>query len=99
MRILKINDQEHTVDGMLDGFNIHQKPSSNVEYFGDNGNEIFIQFKNGSCYIYKGILKEHIQQMYEADSIGKFISALSKLYPYITIKQRLVNTVIETTKP
>lgn len=95
MRKLKINNQDCTVDAMLDGFTIDQKPSSNVGYFGDNGNDIFIQFKNGGSYLYKSVLKEHIEQMYQAESIGTFISILSKAYTYAPIKQRLVNIAVE----
>lgn len=89
MRKIKINNQECKVDEILEGFSIYQKPSSNVQYFGDNGIDVFVQFKSGS-YIYKGVLKEHIEQMHQAESIGKFISQLGKVYHYVPVQYPLV---------
>lgn len=94
MNNVKINNQECTIDELIGGFSVHQKPSSNVDFFGDNGTDVFIQFKNGGSYIYKNVSSEHIKQMYDAESIGRFISVLSKNYTYVPVKKVLVKVVM-----
>lgn len=92
-----INNNQYQVDELLEGFTINQKPSSNVMFFGDNGTDVFVQFKSG-CYIYKGVLKEHIEQMHQADSIGRFVSFLGKIYQYEPVQYPLVTPIHEPAK-
>lgn len=95
MRKIIINDQPCTVDSQLSGYEILSKPSSNVEFYGTDGQNIFIQFKNGSSYLYLNVTKDTINAMYLAESIGKFISFLSKNYTYTKVEGKLVNIVKE----
>jgi hypothetical protein len=86
-----INVAEHQVDSLLDGYEIAQKPSSNIDYYGSNGKDtIFIQFKNGVSYLYLNVDKASIDQMQAAESIGKFIGTLSKKYTYTKVDRKLV---------
>lgn len=80
MRQQEINGQLVNVKEALDHFIIKQKPSSNVEYFGYGPNsDIFIQFKNGSSYIYKNDNQLLVKEMLETESIGKFVPSLKGL--------------------
>jgi hypothetical protein len=79
MEQYKIIVEEHVVDEKLKGFDIMQKPSSNVDYYGTNGvDTIFIQFKNGGSYFYPNVTKELIEEMLKSESIGKFMASLAK---------------------
>jgi hypothetical protein len=83
MEQYKIIVTEHEIDEQLQGFNLMQKPSSNVDYYGTNGTDtVFIQFKNGVSYLYSNVSKEHITEMLNAESIGKFVVQVLKKYPY-----------------
>lgn len=94
MRKVKINNQECQVDDLLEGYTIQRKPSSNIDYFGDNGTDVFIQFKNGSSYIYKNVRSSHIEEMQQVESLGRFVSVLSKNYNYVPVKKALVTLVV-----
>lgn len=91
-----INDQPHNTDPRLAGFEIKQKPSSNIEYYGNNENQIFVQFKNGGAYLYKDVAPDTIKQMHQAESIGRFISVLSKGNIYVKLGNKLVEPEIKT---
>jgi hypothetical protein len=95
MRKIKLQNQEYQVDDLLAEYKIEWKLSSNVEFFGDDGNNIFVQFKNGKSYIYQNVIKEHIEQMHAAESIGKFVGAVAKLYNYVPIDYALVKLVAQ----
>jgi hypothetical protein len=90
MRKIVVNNQPVTVDELLTGYEILCKPSSNVEYYGTNGLNVFIQFKNGSTYIYLNVSDRDIADMRKAESIGKFIPVLSKKYQYTKVEKQLV---------
>lgn len=92
MEQLIINVSEYHVDDRLQGFDIRQKESSNVDYYGSNGNDkIFIQFKNGVSYIYNDVKKQDIDEMNEAESIGKFMASLArKKYAFTKVTMELV---------
>jgi hypothetical protein len=82
---------EHQVDSLLDGYEIAQKSSSNVDYYGSNGiDTIFIQFKSGGSYLYLNVDNATIDEMHATESIGKFIGTLSKKYTYTKIDRKLV---------
>jgi hypothetical protein len=92
MEQYKIIVTEHVIDDRLQGFEIMQKPSSNVDYYGTNGiDTVFIQFKNGTSYIYHNVDKADIDEMNKVDSIGKFIGSNLKKYGYTKIDLKLVN--------
>lgn len=92
MRKIILDKKEFSYDELLDSFNINAPASSIVEFFGDNGKDVFIQFKRGASYIYKNVSDAHIKEMYAAPSIGRFISVLSKNYTYVPVKRALVVT-------
>jgi hypothetical protein len=90
MLITIINGQAHRTDPSLAGFELKQKSSSNIEFYGSNENQIFVQFKNGGAYIYKNIEEKTIQDLHQAESIGKFVAALSKVHGHIKLGNKLV---------
>ncbi len=78
LNTIEINGNKLQVDNLLLGFEIYQKQSSNVEYFGiDHGNgRLFVQFKGGTgAYIYDGVPIDAMHAAVQAESIGKFISS------------------------
>jgi hypothetical protein len=88
-----INLAEYIIDDSLQGFEICQKPSSNVDFYGTNGKDIFIQFKNGGTYIYENVPKEIIDEMHKAESIGSFVSKyLTKKFEFKKFDNKLVNS-------
>jgi hypothetical protein len=90
MRKITVNNQPVTVDKILKDYEILKMESSNVDYYGTDGNNVFIQFKNGASYLYLNVKPEHIEQMKKAESIGRFIGVLSKQYQYTKIENQLV---------
>lgn len=94
MRQTEVNGQVVMVAPAIEDFIVKQKPSSNVEYFGFGPTgDIFIQFKNGSSYIYKNCDPQLVQDMLAAESIGKFVGRLKGLE---CLKHgRLVDPVME----
>src|ERR1041384_4822225 len=94
MQKIMIDGVQVMVDDKLNGFTIHSKPSTNVEYFGSsNKSEVFVQFKSGMSYVYSVIPQELITQMERATSIGAFIAeviAKPNIYPSIKYGERLV---------
>lgn len=91
MEQLIINVNEHKVDDRLKGFEIRQKESSNVDYYGSNGTTIFMQYKHGVSYLYKNVTPQDIDEMNNAESIGRFMAGLArKKYQYEKIEIELV---------
>ena len=91
---VNVNGQPVELAEAVYDFVVLQKPSSNVEYFGYGPTgDIFLQFKNGSAYIYKNTSEELVKEMLAAESIGKFVA---KLKPLVSVKQpgKLVTPVI-----
>lgn len=76
MKKITLNEVNYLVNPRLEGFTIKQLPSSNVAFHGLNSstNELFIQFKNGSSYIYKDIDSQTAINLINCESIGKFVS-------------------------
>lgn len=64
----------------LQGFDLHKKASTNVDYFGIHkaAGQLFIQFNNGKCYVYSGVDENTLQDAVEAESIGKYYYAQVK---------------------
>lgn len=76
MKKVIINGTSYLVDEMYESFEFHQKPSSNVAFFGFNKqNWFFIQFQNGGAYMYDNVPREIIDGALTADSIGKYYRA------------------------
>ncbi|QTE37509.1 KTSC domain-containing protein [Mucilaginibacter gossypii] len=74
---IDLNGQKLAVHDSLFDFSIHQKPSSNVDYFGTDytNGRLFVQFKGGTgAYVYNNVSTELLNAAKAADSIGKFIS-------------------------
>jgi hypothetical protein len=76
MKTITVKNQEFKVSDVLKGFTIESKPSSNVAFYGMNSEtkELFVQFKNGSSYIYRGITNDAAIGLINAESVGKYIS-------------------------
>lgn len=65
------------VNDNLKGFDLYKKASSNVEYFAIHkpGKQFFIQFNNGTCFVYSDVLNAVLIEAPNAESIGKFYHA------------------------
>lgn len=96
---IELNDVKLQVSDILFDFAIHQKASSNVDYFGtDYVNErMFIQFKGGTgAYIYNGVNMDLLDASIAAESIGKFVlTNIVKKFITTKFEQRLVVPVLE----
>lgn len=92
-----INGQQVELADVIKDFIVKQKPSSNVEYFGFNTeSDVFVQFKNGSSYIYKKVSNEIIGKMITTESIGSFVAKnLVKGFEAIKHERRFVEPVID----
>lgn len=90
MRKITFHGLDFSVDPILDDYKIETRSSTNVHFFGDNGTSVFVQFKNGKSYLYQNVSKEHIEAIYNAESIGRFIPVLSKAYTYVPVDKELV---------
>lgn len=93
--IKEINGVNYTIDEKLDNFTIKSKPSSNVAFYGVNHDaadiQLFVQFKNGSCYIYSGLTDQTLADLNECESIGSFISRnIVGKFPNIKCEEALV---------
>lgn len=97
MNRLVVNGLQVDVHDPIDDYLIKQKPSGNVEYFGiSSASDVFVQFKSGKSYIYKGVGPKLTQELLEADSVGKFISKhLVNSFDTVRHNRRLVVPVPE----
>jgi hypothetical protein len=94
MRKIVLNNQPVAVDDIIKEFEVMSKESSNVDYYGTDGTNVFVQFKNGSSYLYTNVTPADIEGMKDAESIGRFIPVLKK-YPTTKYENRLVVVVAE----
>lgn len=71
-----INDKHVFVDPKIAGFKLFSKPSSNVEYFGieSSYSMLFVQFKNGSSYVFRDVPINILNEIQTAESVGKYFS-------------------------
>lgn len=76
MKKITLPSGTYAVDPILDGFEIIEKPSSNVAFVGTSmlDHKIYVQFKNGSGYMYSEVDYDTLSFISAAESIGKFIS-------------------------
>jgi len=93
MKTVTVNEQKYSVDEQIEGFSVNQRPSSNVDFYGVNADkkELFVQFKNGSSYIYSGITSEVAIELINCESIGKYISkSIVGQFPSRKVEGRLI---------
>jgi hypothetical protein len=92
-----INVVTMNVDNLLNDFTIHQKPSTNVEFFGSTRDRrVYVQYKSGQSYIYSNVPGHLIADMEVAESIGSFIAQLivkPNIYPMLKYPNRLITYV------
>lgn len=77
MKIITLSSGTYAVDPILDGFEIFEKPSSNVAFVGTDmlADKMYVQFKNGSGFMYSEVSADVMSFVPQAESIGKFISS------------------------
>lgn len=86
MRKIEINRVQYDVHPALANYAIHRKPSSNVAFYGFALGSVFVQFMNGSSYIYNEVPDEVISDAAKAESIGSFVSRnLVKKFPSVKL--------------
>lgn len=84
MKTIALQSGTYAVDDILQGFDIIERPSSNVAFVGTImiTNQMYVQFKNGSGYMYSEVDLDTLSFVPVAESIGKFISLkVIKLFP------------------
>ena len=77
MKKVFINGNPFNVHNLLDGFNLFQKQSSNVDFFGTDRNShcLFVQFKSGSfCYMYSDVPDKILTWAENAESKRQFVT-------------------------
>lgn len=77
MRTINLPSGTYAIDPILDGFDIIEKPSSNVAFVVTDiaSRRLYVQFKNGSGYMYSEVDYDILSFIPAAESIGKFISS------------------------
>lgn len=75
----QINGKAVSYPQELKDFDLHQKPSSNIVYFGVNksSGQLFIQFTSGS-YILSDVPEAEQENFTQADSVGRYYHAFLK---------------------
>lgn len=78
MKTITLQSGTYAVDDILHGFEIMEKPSSNVAFTAINifENQLYVQFKNGSGYMYSEVDVNTLREAETCESIGKFISSM-----------------------
>lgn len=76
MKTVTINNSEFKVHDRLLEFNVNSIPSKGVSFFGSNphSGSLFVQFANGGTYIYSNITPEVRMGMFEAASLGTYVT-------------------------
>lgn len=93
MKTITLPSGTYAVDPILDGFDIIEKPSSNVAFVGTSmlDHKIYVQFKNGSGYMYCEVDYDTLSFVPTAESIGKFISSrVVKHFPSEKLEKTLI---------
>jgi hypothetical protein len=77
MKTITLPSGIYAVDPILDGFDIIERPSSNVAFVGTDmlADKMYVQFKRGSGYMYSGVDIDTLSFVHNCESIGKFISS------------------------
>lgn len=94
LKSITLNDKILSIAEVLIPFTIQEKPSSNVAYFGTDivSNRLFVQFKNGSSYIYKDVPSNLLEEIHTAESVGKYFSQyIAGKFQNVKYAEKLVN--------
>src|SRR5260221_3570662 len=98
MQTVKFNEIEYQANDLLDAFELFQKKSSNVAFYGFCGCQLFVQFHNGSCYMYE-LTHEAVSDCINAESIGKFISnQVVSRFPSQKVESKLITVLPRETR-
>jgi hypothetical protein len=98
MKTITLPSGIYAVDPILDGFDIIERPSSNVAFVGTDmlADKMYVQFKNGSGYMYYGVDIDTLSFVHNCESIGKFISSkVVKYFPSEKVESSLINRHFE----
>jgi hypothetical protein len=93
MNKITLQSGTYAVDDVLQGLDIIEKPSSNVAFVATCmiTNQMYVQFKNGSGYMYSEVDLDTLSAVNAVDSIGKFISSqVVKKFPSEKMDKPLV---------
>lgn len=96
MKTITLPSGTYAVDLILNGFDIIEKPSSNVAFVGTSmlDHKIYVQFKNGSGYMYSEVDYDTLSFVPAAESIGKFISSrVVKHFPSEKLEKGLIELI------
>ncbi len=52
--------------------------SSNIDAIAYHRGDLLVRFKNGGCYKYLGVKRDHFNGLREAESAGKFLNQFIK---------------------
>lgn len=103
MKKVILQSGTYAVDDALQGFDIIEKPSSNVAFVATCmiTHQMYVQFKNGSGsgYMYSEVDLDTLSAVNAVDSIGKFISSMVvKKFPSAKREKQLICQIL-TMKP
>lgn len=71
-----INSKPVLVNDAIADYTLYHRNSTFIDYIGVKGdNSLFIQFQNGTCFLYRDLPIDLIKAALEAESIGKFFHA------------------------
>jgi hypothetical protein len=93
MKKVILESGTYAADDALEGFDIIEKPSSNVAFVATCmiTNQMYVQFKNGSGYMYSEVDLDTLSAVTAVDSIGKFISSqVVKKFPSEKMEKALI---------
>jgi hypothetical protein len=96
MKTIILASGTYAVDDLLADFEVIEKPSSNVAFVATNiaTRQLYVQFKNGSGYMYSDVDLDTLSFIPVAESIGKFISSqVVKKFPSEKLDQSLIESV------
>jgi hypothetical protein len=99
MKTILLPSGTYAVDDLLADFDIIEKPSSNVAFVATNiaTRQLYVQFKNGSGYMYSDVDLDLLSFIPAAESIGKFISShVVKKFPSVKLDKQLI--IFDATK-
>jgi hypothetical protein len=93
MKTVILPSGTYAVDDLLADFEVIEKPSSNVAFVATNiaDRQLYVQFKNGSGYMYSDVDLDTLSFVPVAESIGKFISSqVVKKFPSQKLDKSLI---------
>lgn len=96
MQKVKLNQIDYQAADFLDGFEIFQKPSSHIAFYGTRGTQLFVQFNSGVCWLYE-LKAEQVSMVPNVQSIGVFVSGLKGKTPGQQIESNMVKCIARET--